>query len=433
MTYQNRTQTTNDSNTHIKLNDLISDVMDLQTKTEIISNSTSNQKVILKSDIQRLDIPTYDGSGHAVHPSVVYTPYQFNGYKYWMAFTPYPNGDSQYENPSILKSDDGVNWSVPNGLTNPITPTPTDGYNSDTCLLLDHASNQLVCYYRPVINGQSTVVRKTSSDGVVWSTEVQCTGTDNVLSPQVIMKESNDFLMIGQRNGDFVALGSSDGIAFTEIEQSRLSMPDILWHIGMCQTPSGYLFTLCTFNNLESNENTSLYFGSSRNGLNPTLISDTPIVERKDFYDMQVYQSILTESENGMRLYISGKENTGAWVMGYADVILSEPIYAEDGIIDRDIKKVNLGAGVTSHVFHFEKTYNAKEIRILVKADSRHEFDVDLWQDSTGLLTQPLTNQSDTSIGGIYKTDLYGNRYTIDITNNDTVAHDYTVVVLLCK
>lgn len=440
MVYENLKQSVSDSLVHIKLNDLNSksisirdSLSNIDSKSKTIMDSISNQKVILKSEPQKLNIPTYEGSGHAVHGSPVYTPYGFNGYKYWMAFTPYPNGDDQYENPSIVASNDGKNWEVPLGLTNPITPTPTDGYNSDTCLLLDHDSNQLVCYYRPVINGQSTVVRKTSSDGVTWSAEVQCVNTDNVLSPQVVMKDLNDYLMVGQRNGDFVSLGSSDGINFTEIEQSRLSIPDLLWHIGMCKTPSGYLFTLCTFNSLESNENTDLFFGSSRNGLNPTYITDTPIIYPKDEFDLQVYQSVLTESENGMRLYMSGQASDGSWNMAYADVILSEPLYNNRGILNRDIKEINIGVGVTSHVFHFARSYNAKEIRVLVKADSRHDFEVNLWQDSTGLLIQPLTNDSPTSIGGIYKADLYGNRFTVDITNNDTVAHDYTVVVLLCN
>jgi len=35
-------------------------------------------------------IPTYDGSGTVVHPSVYFNPDGWSGYKYWMAFTPFP-------------------------------------------------------------------------------------------------------------------------------------------------------------------------------------------------------------------------------------------------------------------------------------------------------------------------------------------------------
>ena len=55
--------------------------------------------------------PTYDGSNQAVHPSVIYVKDRFNGFKYWMAITPYPNGNDDYENPQILVSNDGVNFT----------------------------------------------------------------------------------------------------------------------------------------------------------------------------------------------------------------------------------------------------------------------------------------------------------------------------------
>jgi len=52
--------------------------------------------------------PTYDGSGQVVNPDVVYFPSGWHGYKYWLAMTPYPNSNDDYENPSILVSNDGA-------------------------------------------------------------------------------------------------------------------------------------------------------------------------------------------------------------------------------------------------------------------------------------------------------------------------------------
>jgi hypothetical protein len=56
----------------------------------------------------KLNIPTYDGSGQAVHPDIYYNANGWNGYYYWMAMTPYPNGDAAYENPSIIVSNDNL-------------------------------------------------------------------------------------------------------------------------------------------------------------------------------------------------------------------------------------------------------------------------------------------------------------------------------------
>ena len=72
---------------------------------------------------RKLNIPTYDGSGQGVHPDVYYNANGWNGYRYWMAVTPYPGGNAAYENPSIVVSNDNVNWIVPPGLSNPIVAT----------------------------------------------------------------------------------------------------------------------------------------------------------------------------------------------------------------------------------------------------------------------------------------------------------------------
>ncbi|MHB1414314.1 MAG: hypothetical protein ACYC1C_03610 [Chloroflexota bacterium] len=75
-------------------------------------------------------IPTYDGSGECTHPSVVDAAATvggpWHGYRYWMAFTPYPNNRWRFrlENPSIVASHDGIQWVVPVGVKNPLVPPP---------------------------------------------------------------------------------------------------------------------------------------------------------------------------------------------------------------------------------------------------------------------------------------------------------------------
>jgi hypothetical protein len=87
---------------------------------------------------QNLNIPTYDGSGQNVHPSLVYFEEPFNSWKYWMAITPYADSNEDLENPSIVVSNDGNTWQVPEGLTNPIIPHPGgQEFNSDPTLFYD--------------------------------------------------------------------------------------------------------------------------------------------------------------------------------------------------------------------------------------------------------------------------------------------------------
>lgn len=105
-----------------------------------------------------------------VHPSVVDVPTRWMGWRYWMACTPYPNNDSQYENPSILVSQDGELWEAPAGLTNPVVPKPASGYNADTELVLSPDGSRLYLLYRERVAGAANAVKcLESTDGVTWS------------------------------------------------------------------------------------------------------------------------------------------------------------------------------------------------------------------------------------------------------------------------
>jgi hypothetical protein len=119
-----------------------------------------------------LDIPTYDGGPSVGHPSVVFVPEGWNGYRYWMAFTPFPDG--RRENPSIVVSQDGIRWWVPDGLSNPVVSADEVRragyrYNSDPELVLT-PDGRMLLYYRPFSGaGNEAILYKRSQDGVEWS------------------------------------------------------------------------------------------------------------------------------------------------------------------------------------------------------------------------------------------------------------------------
>lgn len=61
-----------------------------------------------------LNIESYVADNNeVVHPDVLYFENGWNGYEYWMVFTPFPNSNAQYENPSIAVSHDGLIWEIP--------------------------------------------------------------------------------------------------------------------------------------------------------------------------------------------------------------------------------------------------------------------------------------------------------------------------------
>ena len=117
-----------------------------------------------------LIIPTFDANTNVTHPSVIDMGIgeEFGGYRYWMAFTPFPGAER--ENPSIVSSQDGTTWVVPDGLTDPIDPAPTSpAYNSDTCLFLD--GDTLYCVWREYTGATSIFKYRSTTDGVTWTDE----------------------------------------------------------------------------------------------------------------------------------------------------------------------------------------------------------------------------------------------------------------------
>ena len=69
----------------------------------------------------RLHIPTYDGSGQGVHPSVLI---RSGAPPFILSFTPYTDTDDRVVNPSIVVSDDGLVFREEQTGLNPLVPAP---------------------------------------------------------------------------------------------------------------------------------------------------------------------------------------------------------------------------------------------------------------------------------------------------------------------
>jgi hypothetical protein len=142
-----------------------------------------------------MTIPTYDEGGYTVHPDVWDFGTAWNGYRYWMAITPFPSGNADYENPSIFASNDKTTWVVPDGLTNPIEPKPVaaNTYNSDPGLHYDSATSTLYCYWRAYndITTTETIYYRSSTDGITWSSKTQmfqatAANYNTTISPSIV-------------------------------------------------------------------------------------------------------------------------------------------------------------------------------------------------------------------------------------------------------
>ena len=148
----------------------------------------------------RLVIPTHVSppGGQTTHTSALFFSEGWNGYKYWMAHTPYPGGNDDHEDPNIVASHDGITWVVPAGLTNPIDDADgTPEYNSDVDLKMGPNDTMYLFFrwYANTGNGgtEERLKYSTSTDGVTWSAPVTFMQNDHtvrrLVSPSYIFED----------------------------------------------------------------------------------------------------------------------------------------------------------------------------------------------------------------------------------------------------
>ncbi|QGZ16724.1 minor tail protein [Microbacterium phage Dewdrop] len=157
----------------------------------------------------QITVPTHVSppGGQTTHPSVLdFGPGgSFNGYRYWMAHTPYPAGNDAHEDPNIAVSNDGSTWLVPSGLVNPLDNQPGSpgAYNSDTELVVHPDGGLLLMWrtYNPATTGgEEQFWIRQSVDGITWTPKVlayqSAASVRRVMSPTLIW-ESGGWTMYG--------------------------------------------------------------------------------------------------------------------------------------------------------------------------------------------------------------------------------------------
>ena len=272
-----------------------------------------------------LTIPTYDGSGQAMHPSIVDFGAPWNGHRYWMAMTPYPGSNSTYENPSIVVSSNGIDWSVPAGLTNPIVgPPPADGsYYSDPDLVFDGTT--LYCFFR--FNDASTppaVIRYqvvTSTDGVTWSSpSVYLTSGTGYLSPAVLLDGSTWHLW--QRGGGFGAIRWSSATPTGFAAGANCYFTNVpaghgVWHFDVFKHDG--LFKMLANTDYDTNKG-ALYLATSTDGLN-FVFEDEPLLDISAGWDnSRIYRASGYIDDTGLlRVWYSALGSSG-WGTGYTSL-----------------------------------------------------------------------------------------------------------------
>lgn len=291
-----------------------------------------------------LTIPTSDGSGEAVHPSVLYFKEKWNNYHYWMVITPYNNSDSELENPEIVVSNDGITWVVPAGVTNPLVPSPINGYSADTELVYNTDTNTMWIVYRATINAIDYVKVMSSTNGVTWTAPVDIlsSSTFYYASPAVIYEKGIYTLwwvevyfnlatprVLKYKTSTDMLSGWSETTSCTVVFPSGKD----LWHLSMRKVNEEYhAFMHVGTAGTDSAIGHELYFATSLDNITYKLTSSPIIRQGQDanFDKDSIYRgsAIYFPNANKYVFYYSANTLTGGirkWRISYTDVFLDKP------------------------------------------------------------------------------------------------------------
>ena len=294
----------------------------------ISKNLTRKVKVIEKENIDKwIKIPSYDGSNQVTHPKVIYFENGYNGYKYWMVNTPYPKNDIYLENPSIVVSNNGVDWIEPEGIKNPVSGYSSkvrdDSYYSDPFILYD--GNQFELFFRRTksylngyykSNGYNYMYYINSNDGIKYSDPkiiMDNTPKEQYMSMSVIKEDSLYKIWYVNYDGKIRYTESSDLIEFTEpINVNIDSFNQNVWHKEIQYVDNKYI---CIFMTRKE-----LFYMESNDGLSfskPKKINTTLKNVDKSIYS--IYKTSFVITDNYIELFIPYRVNY-IWKMKYKKI-----------------------------------------------------------------------------------------------------------------
>lgn len=279
----------------------------------------------------KLDIKSAYGDTQGYHPKVLNFKEKWNGYKYWMIFSPYPYGNDKYENPNLVVSNDLINWKEPKGFKNPVEDAPKNYehgyiYNSDPHIVYNSDKDQIELYYRFVNDREDKMIlyRQISKDGIDWSKKEAIITTkrskNDIISPAIIYEDGKYKMWYIERDRTLKYTESEDGKKFGKTRDIKLSypLPKLTnWHLDVIKTEKGYEMITVAYKSWKDRNSMNLYYFQSEDNVNysegkiilrPSLISwDNRGIYRSSFiYEdgkyYVFYSALSTNFERGIGL-----------------------------------------------------------------------------------------------------------------------------------
>jgi hypothetical protein len=292
-----------------------------------VESQTLNPPFTLQNASTWLTTPTYDGSGQVIHADIVKVEKVGilpSNFKYILAYTPYPNGQNIYENPSVLFSVDGKSWT-PYTVSNPIEPWPGTGYfNADSELVyLNGKFYMYFAWHRLYPRDSKEKVKISSDGGVTWSESEFITSfwtgdgsflvvDDHIRSYGLTSWDSPQpfwglYDSVDGKNFNFIGT--------TNIEHLPNNSP--ISHLTVKKLSNGQYWATWK-DDSKGYPQTEIYFGISSDGL--TFTKYAPILKgNPSGWDPNLYKSTFIVEDGKFELWYAGFQTGIVCHIGYVE------------------------------------------------------------------------------------------------------------------
>lgn len=295
----------------------------------------------------RLNVETYlAGKNQPTHPSVVVFEEPWNGYHYWMAYSPYPNADGEEENPCVAVSNDLYDWSVPYGLANPIADNEETNCAElkDPHILYREDLDRLEIWYLGRVaenlggnNNDLILFRKYSTDGVNWSA-YEVMDSVHYLSPSVYWnKDRYQMWSIGydmwETTGTVVYQESKDGVTWSDPVFCSIGGQDELldiWHGSVSVYEGTFHFVY-----IGNTEKDHVYYTTSKDGVN---FENSRVIVKNDGWWRNLYRPTLVMEDDHAACIYGVINEANEW---YLSMSTGERLEQLQGIEKADVKQMH--------------------------------------------------------------------------------------------
>lgn len=266
----------------------------------------------------------------AVHPKVIYFKNGWNGYKFWMAYTPYPYANDFYENPCIAVSNDMINWIDPFAV-NPLDSVEKNGdtHFSDPHLVYREDLDSMECWYRyrNKKTKEEKFYRRITQFGRNWTKPEVVFNCDDfneislALSPAVLYEDEKYKMWLVNQDYKIVYLERSDCSSWEIKDYININFDNIEkytpWHIDVIHAEKGYEMIVAPLYDRKF-EKMNLYYTKGKNEIEfePATEIMRPSIDKNAWDNYILYRASFIIYEGEYCIFYSAQNKNNQWHIG---------------------------------------------------------------------------------------------------------------------